>query len=99
MTGRKNWVSEVAERPEGQVVQQSKSSQSNQPNPNPDHDDRTGQPVVGRDASHTQGARKTSRSQEIETRSSHEEAVKHVERGNPLFAVTQVTRKVTNNQC
>ena len=40
--------SEVAQRPEGQVVQQSKSSQSNQPNPNPDHD-RTGQPVVASD--------------------------------------------------
>ena len=37
--------SEVAQRPEGQVVQQSKSSPSNQPNPNPDHD-RTGRPVV-----------------------------------------------------
>ena len=38
--------SEDAQRPEGQVVQQFKSSQSNQPIPNPDHD-RTGQPVVG----------------------------------------------------
>ena len=43
--------SEVAQRPEGQVAQQSKSSQSNQPNPNPDHDDRTVTPVVCRDAS------------------------------------------------
>ena len=68
--------SEVAQRPDGQVVQQFKSSQSNQPNPNPDHD-RTVTPVVCRDASHAQGARKTSRSQEIETRSFHEEAVKH----------------------
>ena len=34
-------------------------------------------PVVCRDASHAQGARKKSRSQEIETRSFHEEAVKH----------------------
>ena len=42
--------SEVARRPEGQVAQQSKSSQLNQPNPNPDHDDRTGTPVVCRDA-------------------------------------------------
>ena len=40
--------SEDAQRPEGQVVQQFKSSQSNQPIPNPDHD-RTGQPVVGTD--------------------------------------------------
>ena len=38
--------SEVAQRPDGQVVQQFKSSQLNQPNPNPNHD-RTEQPVVG----------------------------------------------------
>ena len=55
--------SEVAQRPEGPVVQQSKSSQSNQPNPNPDHD-RTAQPVVCRDTSHEPGA--------SQTRSSHE---------------------------
>ena len=57
--------SEVAQRPEGQVVQQSKSSQSNhpKPNPNPDHD-RTVTSVVCRDASHAQGA--------SQTRSSHE---------------------------
>ena len=68
--------SEVAQRPHGQVVQQFESSQLNQPNPNPDHD-RTGQPVVGSDPRTAQGGRKTSRSQEIETRSFHEEAVKH----------------------
>ena len=53
-----NWMkeldSEVAQRPDGEVVQQSKSSQSSQPKPNPDHD-RTEQPVVCRDASHAQG--------------------------------------------
>ena len=43
--------SEVARQPEGEVVQQSKSSQSRQPSPNPDHD-RTGRPVVCRDANH-----------------------------------------------
>ena len=37
--------SEVVRQPEGEVAQQSKSSQSNQPNPNPDHD-RTEKPVV-----------------------------------------------------
>ena len=37
--------SEVAQRPEGQVVQQFIGSQSNQSTPNPSHD-RTGQPVV-----------------------------------------------------
>ena len=46
--------SEVAQRPEGQVVQPSRSSKLSQPNPNPDHD-RTGKPVVCRDASHAQG--------------------------------------------
>ena len=55
--------SEVAQRPDGEVVQHSRSSQSSQPNPNPDHD-RTGKIVVCRDVSHAQGARKTSRSQE-----------------------------------
>ena len=34
--------SEVARQQDGEVVQQSKSSQSSQPNPNPDHD-RTGE--------------------------------------------------------
>ena len=45
--------SEVARQPDGEVVQHSISSQSNQPIPNPDHD-RTGQPVVCRDANHEQ---------------------------------------------
>ena len=43
-----------------------------------------GKPVVCRDASHAQGARKTSRSQEIETRSFHEEAVKHDRTEKPV---------------
>ena len=46
--------SEVAQRPDGEVVQQSRYSQSSQPNPNPDHD-RTEKPVVCRDTSHKQG--------------------------------------------
>ena len=37
--------SEVVRQAEGEVAQQSKNSQSNQTNPNPDHD-RTGKPVV-----------------------------------------------------
>ena len=60
-----NWMkelgSEVVRQPEGEVAQQSKSSQSSQPDPNPDHD-RTGKPV----GCPQRGA---SRSQEIETRS------------------------------
>ena len=75
--------SEVARQPEGEVVQQSKSSQSNQPTPNPDHD-RMGQPVVGTDPKIASSGRKTSRSQEIETRSFHEEAGKHDRTGQPV---------------
>ena len=75
--------SEDAQRPEGQVVQQTRSSQSNQPIPNPSHD-RTGQPVVGSDPRTAPGARKTSRSLEIETRSFHEKAVKHGRTGQPV---------------
>ena len=41
----KDFGSEVARQPEGEVARQAKSSQSIQPNPNPDHD-RTGKPVV-----------------------------------------------------
>ena len=63
--------SEHAQRPEGQVVQQFKSFQSNQPNPNPDHD-RTGKPVVGTD------------SQEVDTRSFHEESFKNDGTGQPV---------------
>ena len=51
--------SEVVRQREGEVVQQFKSSQSSQPNPNPDHD-RTEKPVVCRDISHAQGARESS---------------------------------------
>ena len=61
--------SEVVRQSEGEVAQQSKNSQSSQPNPNPDHE-RTVKPVVC-------PQRGASRSQEIETRSFCEEAVKH----------------------
>ena len=43
-----------------------------------------GNPVVGSDPRTAQGGRKTSRSQEIETRSFHEEAVKHDRTGQPV---------------
>ena len=85
--------SEDAQRPEGQVVQQFKSSQSNQPIPNPDLDrtvqpvvgtDRTAQPVVGTNPRIELSGRKTSRFQEIETHSFHEEAVKHDRTGRPV---------------
>ena len=75
-----NWMkelgSEVVRQPEGEVARQAKSSQSTQPNPNPDHD-RTGKPVV----CPQEGA---SRSQKIETRSFREEAVKLDRTGKPV---------------
>ena len=77
--------SEVAQRLEGQFVQQSKGSQSNQLNTSSDLDDRTGQPVFGRDARTAPGGRKTSRFQEIETRSFHEEAAQHDRTGTPVI--------------
>ena len=72
----KEFGAEVAQRPYGQVVQQLKSSQSNQPNPNPDHD-RTVTPVVCRDASHVQGASQTrssddSKSFNVEAETNHD---------------------------
>ena len=74
--------SEVAQRPDGQVVQQSQNFQSNQPIPNPDHD-RTETPVVCRDASHAQGASQTrspddSKSFNVEDKTDHDRTVKPV---------------------
>ena len=84
--------SEDAKRPEGEVVQQFKSSQSNQPAPNPDHD-RTGQPVVGTKTRTAKDGRKTSRSQEIDTRSFHEEAVR-TDRTGQLVVETRNPKQV-----
>ena len=64
--------SEDAQRPEGQVVQQFKSFQSNQPILSPSRE-RTRRPVVGTNTRTAQDGIKTSRSQEIYTRSFHEE--------------------------
>ena len=74
--------SEVAQRPDGQVVQQSRSFQSNQPNPNPDHD-RTVTPVDCRDANHAQGARKT-RSSDDSTNFNVEVKTDHDRTGTPV---------------
>ena len=68
----------------------------NQPIPNPDHDrtaqpvvrtDRTGQPVVGTNTRTAQDGRTTSRSQEIDARSSHEEAVKNDRTRQPVVEI------------
>ena len=68
--------SEVAQRPEGQA-QQFKRSQSNQLNPSPDHDDRTGQPVVEGDPRTAPGASQTrssddSKSFNVEDKTAHD---------------------------
>ena len=85
-------------------MQQSRSLQSNQPIPNPIQYrtgqpvvriDRTGQPVVGTHMRTVQDGRKTSRSQEIDTRSLHEEAVKTGRTGQPVVEThTQMCLKV-----
>ena len=80
---KRELCSDDAQRPEGEVGRQSKSFQSNQPTPNPDHD-RTEQPVVGTNARTAQDGRKTSRSQETDTRSFQEEAVKNDRTEQPV---------------
>ena len=83
--------SEHAQRSE--VGQPSRSSQSSQPIPNPSRDrsgqsvvrtDRSGQPVVGADTRTVQDGRKTSRSQEIDGNSFHEETVSSDRSGQPV---------------
>ena len=75
-----DWMKElgsaVARQAEGEVARQAKSSQSTQPNPNPHHE-RTGKNVVC-------PQRGAPRSQEIETRSFREEAVRHDRTGKPV---------------
>ena len=76
--------SEDVQRPEGQVVQQFKSSQSNQPIPNPDHD-RTGQTW----SSHRESLKHVSL---VTARTSiWKKKQITIERGDPLFAVMQIT--------
>ena len=71
ITLKHDWMkglgSEVAQRPDGQVVQQLKSSQLNHPNPNPDHD-RTGQPPL---SEATQGPRKVEEKRPVPRRSKY----------------------------
>ena len=84
--------SEAARQPEGEAAIQAKSFQSTQPNPNPDHD-RTGRPVVC--------SERALRSQEIETRSSREEAENHDRTWRPVVcseraSQTRFSRDSTN---
>ena len=82
--------SEHAQQPEGQVGQLSRSFQSNQQIPSPSRD-RSGQPVVRADTRTVQDGRKTSRSQEIEENSFHEEGVSSDRSGQPVVE-TKITQ-------
>ena len=95
-----------AQRPEGQVVQQSRSFQSNQPIPNPSRDrtekpvvrtDRSGQPVVGTNTRTVQDGRKTSRSQEIDASSFHEEAVSSDRTGQPVVETSRIQTRSSDD--
>ena len=79
--------SEHAQRTE--VVQQSRSFQSNQPIPNPNRE-RTERPVIRDDTRTVQDGRKTSRSQEIDECSFHEEAVSSERTGRPVIETSVI---------
>ena len=79
--------SEHAQRPE--VGQLSRSFQSNQPIPNPSRE-RTGRPVVKDDMRTVQDGRKTSRSQEIDVDSFHEDTVSSERTGRPVVETSVI---------
>ena len=79
--------SEHAQRPE--VGQLSRSFQSNQPIPNPSRE-RTGGPVVKDDTRTVQDERKTSRSQEIDVNSFHEETVSSERAERPVVETSVI---------
>ena len=79
--GKENWFQNTLKRSE--VEQLSRSFQSNQPIPNPICE-RTGRPVFTHDVITVQDGRKTSRSQEIDVNSFHEELVSSERTGRPV---------------
>ena len=81
--------SEHAQRPEGQVVLPSRSSQSNQPILNPSRE-RTGRPLVKDDTRTVQDGRKTYRSQELDVNSFHEETVSLERTGRPVVETSVI---------
>ena len=98
--------SEHAQRPEGQVAQQSRCFPSNQPIPNPSRDrtgqsvvrtDRSGQPIVGADTRTVQDGRKTSRSQEIDVSSFHEETVSSDRSGQPVVCTSRTQTRSSDD--
>ena len=86
--------SEVAQRPEfGQL---SRSFQSNQPIQNPSCD-RSGRPVVKDDTRTVQDGRKTSRSQEIDVNSFHEETVSSDRSGRPVVETSETQTRSSDD--
>ena len=78
----KEFSSEVARQPDGEVVSTIHKFPIKPPNPNPDHD-RTVKPVICRDTSHAQGASQTSSSHDstnfnFEDKTDHDRTVKPV---------------------
>ena len=80
-----DWLKELG----SEVARQAKSLQSTQPNPNPNHD-RTGRPVVC--------SERAPLFQEIETRSSREEAENHGRTGRPVVCSQPVGSSSTFNE-
>ena len=79
----------VAREPEGQVVQPSRSFQANQPILNPNRET-TRRPVVKDDTRTVQDGRKTSRSQEIDVNSFHEETVSAERTERPVIETSVI---------
>ena len=77
-------------------MQQSRSFQSNQPIPNSSRDE-TVQPVVGTNTRTVQDGRKTSRSQEIDVSSFHEEAVSSGRTGQPVVETSRTQTRSSDD--
>ena len=91
-----HWKRELGSETRRTSCEQSRSFQSNQPIPNPSRD-RTGQPVVGTNTRTLQDGRNTSRSQEIDTRSFHEEAVKTDRTGQPVVETSRTQTRPSDD--
>ena len=87
--------SEHAQRSE--VGQLSSSFQSNQPILNPIRE-RTERPVIDHDARTVQGERKTSRSQEIDVNSFHEELVSSERTGRPVIETSVIQTRSSEDK-
>ena len=80
-----------------EVGQLSRSFQSNQPILNPIRE-RTERPVIDHDARTVQGERKTSRSQEIDVNSFHEELVSSERTGRPVIETSVIQTRSSEDK-